>query len=83
MGRYCEKAHRQLYVYLDGEVTWVRRVRIRWHLHRCPGCDHGFAFEHGLKEKVRKSCSEQLPPDVHDRLREVLRRETAGGSAGE
>ncbi len=83
MSRYCEKAHKQLYMYLDGEITWIRRIRVRWHLRYCPGCDRGYAFEHGLKEKVRRSCSEELPPDVHDRLRALLRQESGGGSSGE
>ncbi len=83
MSRYCQKAHQQLYLYLDGEITWVRRMRIRWHLHRCSSCDHGYAFEHGLKEKVRRSCSEELPLDVHDRLRALLRQEFGGAAGGE
>jgi mycothiol system anti-sigma-R factor len=83
MSRYCAKAHKQLYLYLDGEITWIRRVRIRWHLRRCPGCEQGFAFEYGLREKVRESCFEEMPPDVHERLRALLRRESGSGEGGE
>ena len=56
MSRYCEKSAERMYTYLDREVTWFRRVRIRVHLRRCPPCADGFNFEEALKDRIRRGC---------------------------
>lgn len=34
----CEHAQRALDDALDGELSWLRRLRLRLHLWLCPGC---------------------------------------------
>ena len=41
----CDKAHRRMYRYLDGEITVIRRWRITRHLDKCPPCAQGYDFE--------------------------------------
>jgi mycothiol system anti-sigma-R factor len=75
----CDEAHDRLYIYLDGEVTFLRRGRIRRHLRLCPPCEDGFVFEERLKLRVREGCREEIPIDVTARLREYLLGHTEDG----
>ena len=45
MSTGCEHAVEYVYHYLDQELTWARRTRIRWHLRRCNDCCGAFDFE--------------------------------------
>lgn len=74
MSRGCEKAHAELYNYLDGEITTSRRLRVWWHLRRCPPCSDGFQFETKLKGRIRSGCVEDPPQELYDRLRAFLRQ---------
>jgi mycothiol system anti-sigma-R factor len=78
MSDFCEKALADVYLYLDRELTWWRRRRIRIHLSDCPPCMHGFEFERRLKVVVRTRLAEDVPPEFIERLHEALRREYLG-----
>ncbi|MFH1329485.1 MAG: zf-HC2 domain-containing protein [Actinomycetota bacterium] len=73
MSHNCEKAQALAYRYLDGEMVWFRRARVRWHLRRCTPCEHGFHFEEWLKQRVHDGCHEEIPMVVYERLRAALR----------
>ena len=83
----CRKAQAQVYHYLDGEIGFYRRWRIRRHLRCCPPCGDGFSFESELQRKVREDCVEDVPEELLIRLKTFLRQNgptgvdpTAGGS---
>ena len=78
MKHSCEKALSLAHRYIDGEIVWFRRVRVEWHLHRCPHCDDGFLFERRLRQRVRDGCREEMPIVVYERLRAVLREYSQG-----
>ena len=78
MSRYCEKSAQRMYSYLDKEVTFVRRVRIRLHLRRCPPCAEGFDFEAALKDRIRAGCHEHPPTELYDRLHAFLHQHGVG-----
>lgn len=78
MKHSCDRALALAYRYIDGEMVWIRRVRVEWHLHHCRQCDEGFHFERQLKERVRASCNEEVPLVVLERLRLVLREFAQG-----
>lgn len=78
MSDHCDKALADVYPYLDRELTWWRRRRIRLHLAECPPCKNGFDFERRLKIVVRTRLAEDVPPEVIDRLHEALRSEHIG-----
>ncbi len=73
MSHDCDKAQALAHRYLDGEIIWFRRVRVRRHLRRCAPCDQGFHFEAWLKQRVADGCREEIPTQVYERLRAVLR----------
>jgi mycothiol system anti-sigma-R factor len=82
MSRYCDKSVERMYSYLDREITFIRRARIRIHLRRCPPCADGFHFEERLKERVRSSMREDPPPELYDRLWAFLHRDDANEDSG-
>ncbi|MGH8873650.1 MAG: zf-HC2 domain-containing protein [Acidimicrobiia bacterium] len=76
MGSRCDEALTRLYPYLDRELTWYRRLRVRFHLRRCPPCGNVYAFEDRLRTVIRQKCREEIPPEVIERLRQVVREQT-------
>ena len=82
MSKYCEKSAAKMYSYLDREMTVVRRMRVKVHLRRCPPCADGFDFEERLKQRIRRDCREEPPPELYDRLRAFLQQHGASDDTG-
>jgi mycothiol system anti-sigma-R factor len=70
----CAESVRELYMFLDGELTVERRLAIRGHLEGCPDCYGGFDFEAELRQVVSTSCREELPPALRNRVAVALAR---------
>jgi mycothiol system anti-sigma-R factor len=77
MNTGCEHAIEYVYHYLDQELTFTRRTRIRWHLRRCHGCCDAFDFETKLKSVIRERGRDEPPPELFDRLRALIHEEAA------
>lgn len=69
MKKACQDAVNRLYPYLDGEMTSFQRLKVRWHLRKCPPCEGAFHFEEKLKVVVHDGLHEECPQEVLDRLR--------------
>ena len=80
MSRSCEQATEQIYFYLDGEMSYFRRMRIRWHLRRCGHCDCAFDFEEKVKEMIRKKSRTEPSTELIDRLHTLLKEEAGDES---
>ena len=80
MSQGCEHAVEYVYQYLDAELTWTRRVRIRWHLRKCGACDGAYSFETRLKAVIRERGREEPPPELMNRLRALIREEGSGSA---
>ena len=70
----CDKAHRRMYRYLDGEITVWRRWRISRHLGKCPPCAHGYVFEVELREVIATRCRDTVPDDVKHRIADAIEK---------
>jgi mycothiol system anti-sigma-R factor len=68
----CAESVRELYAFLDGELTVERRTAIRGHLEGCPDCYGGFDFEVELRQVVSASCREEVPPALLSRVAAAL-----------
>ena len=68
----CAEAVERIYPFIDGELTWITRAKIRWHLRACSNCEAAYEFERRFKEKVHDHLREECPDDVLDRLRGFL-----------
>ena len=81
----CDKAVDEVYSFLDGELTGVRRSKIEWHLRKCDPCSDAFQFEERLLLLVKRSCSddEEVPAELFDRLKALIHQEATEGTSGE
>ena len=78
MSRSCDHAIEYVYHYIDKELTWARRTRIRWHLRKCLKCDGAFTFEERIKTVIRRRAQEEPPPELIERLQALIREEGPG-----
>lgn len=68
----CEETMRELYQFLDGELTEERRRTIEVHLDHCGPCVEVVSFESELRRVVADRCREEVPPELRDRIRRVM-----------
>jgi mycothiol system anti-sigma-R factor len=68
----CQDALHTLYHYLDGELTPDRRAAIQRHLSQCAPCLHAFDFEAELKAVIARSCRDQVPDTLRQRVADVI-----------
>lgn len=68
----CENALRDLYQYLDGEMTQERCEHIRVHIEECGPCLEAFDFESELRELVARSCQCEAPKELRDRVAQAI-----------
>lgn len=71
-GTDCRDALHTLYHFLDGELTADRRSAIQRHLDQCAPCLHAYDFEAELKVVVARSCRDQVPDSLKQKIAQVL-----------
>ncbi len=70
----CQETIRDLYQYLDRELTMEEACEVQAHLSRCPSCYELERFESGVIKLVRRDCSsEKAPAHLRERLLSVPR----------
>ncbi|HRA33525.1 MAG TPA: mycothiol system anti-sigma-R factor [Acidimicrobiales bacterium] len=73
----CNETLRELYLYLDGELTDSDRVHIQQHLDDCSPCLEAFDFEAELRLVVRNRCVDQVPESLRNRIAQAI-QESSG-----
>jgi mycothiol system anti-sigma-R factor len=73
----CNETLRELYLFLDGELTDSDRVHIQQHLDDCSPCLEAFDFEAELRLVVRNRCVDQVPESLRVRIARAI-EESAG-----
>jgi mycothiol system anti-sigma-R factor len=68
----CVEALHELYVYLDGELTFERRQAIQRHLDDCPPCYQAFDFESELRLVISQKCRDEVPESLRHRIFKAL-----------
>lgn len=68
----CNETLQELYEYLDGELTEVRRTHIEQHLNDCSPCYEAFDFEAELRMVVRRRCTENVPEQLRQRIAKAI-----------
>ena len=66
----CNETLRELYQFLDGELTESDRTHIQQHLDDCSPCLAAFDFEAELRIVVKSRCVDRVP----DALRQKIAR---------
>ena len=75
----CAESLKELYTFLDGELTVERRLHIRQHLESCQNCYEAFDFEAELRIVVSTRCREEVPDHLRNRVADALRNLGAEG----
>lgn len=72
----CQDTLRELYEFLDGELTDEDRDNIRNHLDDCSPCLASFDFEAELRMVVRNRCVDEVPDALRRRIAEAIEAES-------
>lgn len=72
----CNETLRELYQYLDGQLSEADRDHIQQHLDDCSPCLAAFDFEAELRMVVRHRCVEQVPDDLRQRIARAIEAES-------
>ena len=64
----CEKCEEWMQPYLDRALSDDERVEAEKHLAGCSHCARRYRFEESLRQFVRKACSEQMSPELKQKL---------------
>jgi len=75
----CNETLRELYLYLDGQLTEDDRVHIQQHLDDCSPCLEAYDFEAELRIVVKSRCVDQVPEALRARIAKALDREQQPG----
>jgi len=75
--RDCNETLREIYDYLDGELTNDEKAKLRRHLEECQPCFEAYDFEAELREVIRKRCTESVPESLRDKVRTALEQADA------
>jgi len=71
----CSETLRELYGYLDGELTDEGRAHIRAHLDDCSPCLATFDFQAELRMVIRNRCVDKVPDALRDRIAQAIEDE--------
>lgn len=68
----CNETLRELYQFLDGELTEADRQHIQQHLDDCSPCLAAFDFEAELRLVVRNRCTDTVPDSLRERIARAI-----------
>lgn len=68
----CDDVLKELYGFLDDELTPANRARIHHHLEACHDCLEAFDFEAELRIVIAAKCRDRTPPGLLERIRVAL-----------
>jgi mycothiol system anti-sigma-R factor len=77
----CDNAVDYVYQYIDDELTYTHKARIKWHLRRCGHCMSAFQFEASLKRKIADGGRTEPPAELFDTLRALIQQERNEGDS--
>ena len=64
----CSEVLETVYLYLDGECEDHAREHVRIHLEECAPCLRKYGLEQAVMKLVARSCKEQAPEDLRERV---------------
>ena len=64
----CEKCEEWMQPYLDRRLSDTERAEAEIHLDGCGYCRKRYRFEESLRSFVRHVCSEEMPPELKQKL---------------
>jgi anti-sigma factor (TIGR02949 family) len=73
----CQEAVRQLYAFLDGELTDELRHAFEAHLDACNPCVDVVTFEAELRRVIANKCQDRVPEELRQRITAAIFNEAA------
>ncbi len=70
----CGAVVKELYTFLDGELTDGRRVQIERHFTGCVDCHEVVEFHASLKMTIAEKCRDDVPGELVRRIEDAIRR---------
>lgn len=67
-GPDCGKALENLYLFIDHEIDTASSVEIQAHIDDCTDCLQEYDLERVVKSLVSRSCTEQAPQPLRERV---------------
>ena len=64
----CEKCEELMQPYLDRVLTDAERLEAEAHLAECGWCEKRYRFEVSLRQYIRQSVQEPMPPQLKEKL---------------
>jgi len=64
----CSEVIHQIFVFIDNELDQASCGEIQQHLDECGPCLAKYDLERTVKALVARSCSEQAPEDLRDKV---------------
>lgn len=69
----CNETLRELYAFLDRELSTEISLVVRGHLEECPDCFQAFDFHAELKSVIAAKCrSDEIPPTLMARIEQCF-----------
>jgi mycothiol system anti-sigma-R factor len=72
MAHDCNDTLRELYLFLDGELTDDDRAHITQHLDDCSPCLEAYDFEAELRLVIKSRCTDQVPESLRARIARAI-----------
>jgi mycothiol system anti-sigma-R factor len=70
----CQDVLRRVYLFIDQELADADYHEIRKHLDECAPCLHSVDMERLIKALVARSCTEQAPVELRQRVMFEIRQ---------
>ena len=67
-GNPCDECEAMMQPYLDRVLSEAERLKAEAHLARCGWCEKRYRFEVSLRQYVRQSVQEPMPPQLKAKL---------------
>lgn len=77
----CNDTLREMYAFLDGEVSPHLKRQIEVHLADCTDCLGAFEFHLELKQVIVEKCRDEVPPGLAERIAACFGELEADGTA--
>lgn len=71
----CNDVLRELYEFLDGELTPERRAHVEHHLNDCSPCLEAFDFHAEIRMVIAHKCRDECPEALKARIAEAIARD--------
>ncbi len=72
----CEKCEQLLQGYLDRELSDAEVAEAEHHLDGCDYCRRRYRFEASLRQYVRTTATERMPPGLFEKLAQLRSSES-------